>query len=80
VDVGNLELAEDRVVVIPADVACQPEPCNSTPDWRFAWCSDLCECVSACLCVQFDWDGSCLIWSDEWSNTGCSGPNPIDCW
>jgi hypothetical protein len=47
----------------------------------FAWCSELCECVSACLCVQPDFEnGGCLVWSDEWANTGCSGPNPINCW
>jgi hypothetical protein len=52
--------------------------CLISSGWYQGWCTSLCQYASACLCVQPDPQNPnlCLQWSDEWSKTGCPGPNP----
>jgi hypothetical protein len=69
---------EEVLLFETAGNTCEPEPCNSTVDWKWAFCDFACECQPACLCVQPDFiNGGCLLWDDQWS---CPGePNPVFC-
>lgn len=71
-------LEKEELLLYESGPACVPEGCNSTPDWKWAFCDFACECQPACLCVQYDFfTDSCLIWEDQWS---CPGrPNPVAC-
>ncbi len=55
----------------------EKEICNSSVNWKHAWCEGLCECVPACLCVSPDpFSNDCLQWEDQWDYSLCKGPNP----
>ena len=69
---------EEVLLVETAANTCEPEGCNSTPDWLWGFCEFACECQPACLCTQYDFfNDECLLWEDEWSCP--SQANPVFC-